>query len=51
MSFAHTVKTDKDLDGVVADLTQGLKEINFGVLEILDFKKILSDKGLAFADD
>ncbi|MCA9827224.1 MAG: DUF302 domain-containing protein [Nitrosopumilus sp.] len=51
MSFAYTVKTDKDLDDVMADLTQGLKEINFGVLETLDFKKILSDKGLAFADD
>ena len=51
MSFAHTVKTEKNLSNVIDDLTQGLKEINFGILETLDFKKILSDKGLEFSDD
>ena len=51
MSFAHTVKTDKNLSDVITNLTQGLKEINFGILETLDFKKILSDKGLEFSDD
>ncbi|MGY5149696.1 MAG: DUF302 domain-containing protein [Candidatus Nitrosopumilus sp. bin_68KS] len=51
MSFTHTVKTEKSIDGTITDLTHNLKEIGFGVLEILDFKKILSDKGLEFAED
>ncbi len=51
MSFTHTVKTQKSIDGIITDLTENLKEIGFGVLETLDFKKILSDKGLEFADN
>jgi len=51
MSFTHTVKTQKNIDDAITDLTQGLKEINFGVLETLDFKKILSEKGLEFSDN
>lgn len=51
MSFTHTVKTKKSIDDVILDLTQELKEIGFGVLETLDFKKILTDKGLEFADN
>ncbi len=51
MNFTHTVKTEKSIDSVIADLTESLKEIGFGVLETLDFKKILSDKGLEFADN
>jgi len=51
MSFAYTVKTHKNIDDVITDLTKGLKEINFGVLETLDFKKILSEKGLEFSDN
>ncbi|MDH3794449.1 MAG: DUF302 domain-containing protein [Nitrosopumilus sp.] len=51
MSFTHTVKTQKRIDDVIIDLTKNLKEIGFGVLETLDFKKILSEKGLEFADD
>ncbi len=50
MSFIHTVKTEKNIDNVITELTKNLKEIGFGVLEMLDFKKILSDKGLEFAD-
>jgi len=50
MSFTHTVKTQKNIDDAVTDLTKGLKEINFGVLETLDFKKILTEKGLEFSD-
>ncbi|AJM91789.1 MULTISPECIES: DUF302 domain-containing protein [Nitrosopumilus] len=51
MSFTHTVKTQKSIDEVITTLTEDLKEIGFGVLETLDFKKILADKGLKFADN
>lgn len=51
MSFTYTVKTQKSIDDTITDLTHNLKEIGFGVLEILDFKKILTDKGVEFADD
>ena len=51
MSFTHTVKTTKTIKEVTDTLTEGLKEIGFGVLEVLDFKKILSEKGLEFADN
>ncbi|MDH3279317.1 MAG: DUF302 domain-containing protein [Nitrosopumilus sp.] len=51
MSFTHTVKTQKRIDNVIIDLTKNLKEIGFGVLETLDFKKILSEKGLEFEDN
>ena len=51
MSFTHTVKTQKNIDDVITTVTENLKEIGFGVLETLDFKKILSDKGLEFLND
>lgn len=51
MSFTYTVKTQKNIDIVISDLTENLKEIGFGVLEMLDFKKILIEKGLEFADN
>jgi len=51
MSFTYTVKTQKSIDNVITDLTDNLKEIGFGVLETLDFKKILLEKGLEFAND
>jgi len=51
MSFAFTVKTQKSIDDAITNLTENLKEIGFGVLETLDFKKILSEKGLEFSDD
>ena len=51
MSFAFTVKTQKSIDDAVTNLTENLKEIGFGVLETLNFKKILSEKGLEFSDD
>ena len=50
MSFTHTVKTEKSIGNVITELTKNLKEIGFGVLETLDFKKILSDKGLELED-
>ena len=51
MDFTHTVKTQKNIDDAITTLTEGLKEINFGVLETLDFKKILAEKGVDFADN
>ena len=51
MNFTHTVRTDKDIDQVIANLTDNLKDIGFGVLETLDFKKILEEKGLEFPNN
>jgi uncharacterized protein (DUF302 family) len=51
MGFTHTVKTEKNIDKVIEDLTENLKEIGFGVLEVLDFKKIILDKGLDLANN
>jgi uncharacterized protein (DUF302 family) len=51
MSFTHTVKTQKSIEDAITTITENLKEIGFGVLEILDFKKILSDKGLEFSSN
>ena len=51
MAFAYTVNTQKDIHDAVTDLTNGLKKIGFGVLETLDFKKILTDKGLEFQNN
>ena len=51
MSFTYTVKTKKNIDNVIADLTENLKEIGFGVLETLDFKKILIDKGVELTNN
>jgi len=51
MDFTYTVKTQKSIDDTVTSLTESLKEISFGVLEILDFKKILSEKGLEFSNN
>ncbi len=51
MGFTHTVKTQKNIDTVIENLTENLKEIGFGVLEVLDFKKIISDKGLDLANN
>lgn len=51
MGFSHTVKTEKNIDQVIPILTEKLKEIGFGVLETLDFKKILTEKGLEFSDN
>ena len=51
MAFAYTVKTQKDIHDAITDPTQSLKKIGFGVLETLDFKKILTDKGLEFQNN
>jgi len=51
MSFTHTVKTQKNIDDEITTLTEDLKEIGFGVLETLDFKKILSEKNVELSNN
>ena len=51
MSLTYTVKTHKAIDEIITNVTEELKKIGFGVLETLDFKKILTEKGLEFADN
>lgn len=51
MSFSFTVKTKKSIDETIKSLIEELKDIGFGVLEILDFKKILSEKGVEFPNN
>jgi uncharacterized protein (DUF302 family) len=51
MSFTYTVKTQKNIDDVITTLTEDLKEIGFGVLEILDFKKILAEKNVELSNN
>ena len=51
MNFTYTVKTEKSPDETISQLTDDLKDIGFGVLETLDFKKILAEKGLEFEDN
>ncbi len=51
MSFSHTVKTQKSINDTITNLIDNLKEIGFGVLEILDFKNILQEKGQEFQNE
>ena len=46
MGFTYTVNIQKNIEDVITTIAENLKEIGFGVLETLDFKKTLSDKGL-----
>ncbi len=48
MSFSYSVKSKKPVHEIVEQLEDSLKEIEFGVLGILDFKKIFQSKGLDF---
>lgn len=48
MDFRYTVTTKKEIDKAIGDITENLKKIGFGVLDILDFKNLLQDKGLEF---
>lgn len=48
MNFSYNVKTSKEIDQIVTDLTQNLKEVGFGILGILDFKEIFEKKGIEF---
>jgi uncharacterized protein (DUF302 family) len=48
MAFNHTVKTQKNIDIVIAEITSKLSEIKFGVLGTLDFKEIFAKKGVDY---
>ena len=51
MIFCYTVTTQKSIDDAIASLVDNLKEIEFGVLEVLDFKKILNEKNQEFQNE
>lgn len=48
MSFNYTVKTQKNIDNVLAEITTKLSEIKFGILGTLDFKEIFAKKGIDY---
>ena len=48
MDFSYSLKTSKDIDQIVLDITENLKNIGFGVLGTLDFKEIFEKKGIEF---
>jgi uncharacterized protein (DUF302 family) len=48
MDFSYSLKTSKDIDLIVLDITENLNDIGFGVLETLDFKEIFEKKGIEF---
>lgn len=48
MTFNYTVKTQKNIDDIIKEITTKLSEIQFGVLGILDFKEIFAKKGVEY---
>ncbi|MDH3502537.1 MAG: DUF302 domain-containing protein [Nitrosopumilus sp.] len=48
MDFSYSLKTSKDINQIVLDITENLNDIGFGVLETLDFKEIFEKKGIEF---
>jgi uncharacterized protein (DUF302 family) len=48
MSFSYTVKTKKNIEQVIQEITAKLSEIKFGVLGTLDFKEIFAKKGVEY---
>jgi len=48
MSFSYTVKTRKNIDQLIPEITTQLSEIKFGVLGVLDFKEIFAKKGVEY---
>jgi uncharacterized protein (DUF302 family) len=48
MTFNYTVKTQKNIDDIIKEITAKLSEIQFGVLGILDFKEIFAKKGVEY---
>ena len=48
MSFSYTVKTRKNIEQVIEDITFKLSEIKFGILGTLDFKEIFAKKGVEY---
>ena len=51
MSFSYTVPTAKTIESAIENLSKNLKDIGFGVLGSLNFKKILEEKGLEFKEN
>ncbi|MFB5620110.1 MAG: DUF302 domain-containing protein [Nitrosopumilus sp.] len=51
MAFNYTVKTQKNADKVIEEITAKLSEIKFGVLGILDFKAIFAKKGVEYTHE
>jgi len=48
MEFHYTVKTSLGVDEAVQSVTDGLKEVGFGVMWALDMQARLNEKGLEF---
>lgn len=48
MSFSYTVKTEKNIDDIIKDITSKLSEIKFGILGTLDFQEIFAKKGIEY---
>ncbi|KEQ56412.1 hypothetical protein AAA799E16_01511 [Marine Group I thaumarchaeote SCGC AAA799-E16] len=48
MAFDYSVKTQKNIDDVISEITTKLSEIKFGVLGTLDFKEIFAKKGVDY---
>jgi len=51
MTFNYTVKTQKNIDDVVAEITSKISEIKFGVIGTLDFKEIFAKKGIDYPNE
>ena len=49
LTFNYTVKTQKNIDEVIEEITANLLEIKFGVLGTLDFKEIFAKKGVDYS--
>ncbi|HUU49289.1 MAG TPA: DUF302 domain-containing protein [Nitrosopumilaceae archaeon] len=48
MTFHYTVKTKKNIDKVIEEITTKLLEVKFGVLGTLDFREIFAKKGIDY---
>jgi len=48
MDFCYSIKTSKNINQIISDITKNLKEIDFGLLGTLDFKQIFEKKGIEF---
>ncbi len=51
MTFHYTVKTQKNIDDVITEITSKLSEMQFGVLGTLDFKEIFAKKGIDYPNE
>jgi len=48
LTFHYTVKTKKNIDKVIEEITTKLLEVKFGVLGTLDFREIFAKKGIDY---